>query len=194
VRHGNGGKRREVSMDSWAWDQLAPWLRRRTTLPVGALCCASSRARHAGAHRRHRRPANRSVGSRGPPVCAGGSPCTSCVTRPKSRWPERACRWWSSSVRWGMQPGDHLGLPAGHRERRDHRYRPRPPRTHDPRQRRAPNDAVATSVVARHPTGPLAAWPQARESRSGRRLHARSDPLGQRKRQRLHAGCQRRMP
>jgi site-specific recombinase XerD len=39
VRHGKGGKRREVGMDPWAWDQLAPWLRLRTTLPVGALLC-----------------------------------------------------------------------------------------------------------------------------------------------------------
>ena len=26
VRHGKGGKRREVGMDRWAWDQLDPWL------------------------------------------------------------------------------------------------------------------------------------------------------------------------
>jgi site-specific recombinase XerD len=35
VRHGKGGKRREVGMDRWAWEQLAPWL----TLPVGELFC-----------------------------------------------------------------------------------------------------------------------------------------------------------
>jgi integrase len=39
VRRGKGGKRREVGMDPWAWDQLAPWLRLRRTLPVGALFC-----------------------------------------------------------------------------------------------------------------------------------------------------------
>ncbi len=39
VRRGKGGKRREVGMDSWAWDQLAPWLEIRATLPVGALFC-----------------------------------------------------------------------------------------------------------------------------------------------------------
>jgi site-specific recombinase XerC len=27
VRHGKGGKRREVGMDRWAWEQLTPWLR-----------------------------------------------------------------------------------------------------------------------------------------------------------------------
>src|SRR5437868_14542397 len=26
VRHGKGGRRREVGMDRWAWDQLQPWL------------------------------------------------------------------------------------------------------------------------------------------------------------------------
>jgi site-specific recombinase XerD len=37
VRHGKGGKRREVGMDRWAWDQLEPWLEIRRQLPVGAL-------------------------------------------------------------------------------------------------------------------------------------------------------------
>jgi integrase len=39
VRHGNGGKRREVGMDRWAWEQLTPWVQRRAALPVGALFC-----------------------------------------------------------------------------------------------------------------------------------------------------------
>ncbi len=39
VRHGKGGKRREVGMDRWAWEQLAPWLTVRSPLPVGALFC-----------------------------------------------------------------------------------------------------------------------------------------------------------
>ena len=39
VRRGKGGKRREVGMDRWAWDQLAPWLQVRAELPVGALFC-----------------------------------------------------------------------------------------------------------------------------------------------------------
>jgi hypothetical protein len=39
VRHGKGGKRREVGMDRWAWEQLDPWLKLRSTLPVGALFC-----------------------------------------------------------------------------------------------------------------------------------------------------------
>jgi site-specific recombinase XerD len=39
VRHGKGGKRREVGMDRWAWEHLEPWLELRTDLPVGALFC-----------------------------------------------------------------------------------------------------------------------------------------------------------
>jgi site-specific recombinase XerC len=39
VRHGKGGRRREVGMDPWDWEQLAPWLERRLELPVGALLC-----------------------------------------------------------------------------------------------------------------------------------------------------------
>jgi site-specific recombinase XerD len=39
VRHGKGGKRREVGMDRWAWKQLDPWLERRRDLPIGALLC-----------------------------------------------------------------------------------------------------------------------------------------------------------
>jgi site-specific recombinase XerD len=39
VRRGKGGRRREVGMDAWGWDQLHPWLERRLELPVGPLFC-----------------------------------------------------------------------------------------------------------------------------------------------------------
>ena len=39
VRRGKGGKRREVGMDSWGWEQLDPGLQVRERLPVGALFC-----------------------------------------------------------------------------------------------------------------------------------------------------------
>lgn len=39
VRRGKGGRRREVGMDEWAWDQLRPWLATRVLLPVGPLFC-----------------------------------------------------------------------------------------------------------------------------------------------------------
>ena len=31
VRRGKGGRRREVGMDEWAWEQLAPWLQVRSS-------------------------------------------------------------------------------------------------------------------------------------------------------------------
>src|SRR5215208_7197583 len=39
VRRGKGGRRREVGMDDWAWEQLQQWLAVRVELPVGPLCC-----------------------------------------------------------------------------------------------------------------------------------------------------------
>jgi len=39
VRHGKGGRRREVGMDRWAWEALDPWLTLRAGLPIGALFC-----------------------------------------------------------------------------------------------------------------------------------------------------------
>jgi site-specific recombinase XerD len=39
VRNGKGGKRREVGMDEWGWEQLRPWLDLRARKPIGALFC-----------------------------------------------------------------------------------------------------------------------------------------------------------
>jgi site-specific recombinase XerD len=39
VRHGKGDKRREVGMDSWAWEQIEPWQQLRVQFPVGPLFC-----------------------------------------------------------------------------------------------------------------------------------------------------------
>jgi integrase len=39
VRRGKGGRRREVGMEDWAWEQLAPWLEARVDLPIGPLFC-----------------------------------------------------------------------------------------------------------------------------------------------------------
>ena len=41
VRHGKGDKRREVGMDSWAWEQLEPWQQLRVRPPVGPLFCVT---------------------------------------------------------------------------------------------------------------------------------------------------------
>jgi site-specific recombinase XerD len=39
VRRGKGGRRREVGMDTWGWDELQPWLELRFGLPLGPLFC-----------------------------------------------------------------------------------------------------------------------------------------------------------
>jgi site-specific recombinase XerD len=42
VRRGKGGKRREIGMDEWGWEQLRPWLEHRASLPIGPLFCVIS--------------------------------------------------------------------------------------------------------------------------------------------------------
>src|SRR5690349_22011108 len=42
VRRGKGGRRREVGMDEWAWEQLEPWSTTRLELPVGPRFCIIS--------------------------------------------------------------------------------------------------------------------------------------------------------
>jgi site-specific recombinase XerD len=39
IRDGRGGRRREVGMDEWGWEQLRPWMNARAELPVGPLFC-----------------------------------------------------------------------------------------------------------------------------------------------------------
>jgi site-specific recombinase XerD len=39
VRRGKGGRRREVGMDAWGWEQLDPWRHLRCELPIGPLFC-----------------------------------------------------------------------------------------------------------------------------------------------------------
>jgi site-specific recombinase XerD len=42
VRRGKGGRRREVGMDEWGWEQLRPWVLARVELPVGPLFCVAT--------------------------------------------------------------------------------------------------------------------------------------------------------
>jgi site-specific recombinase XerD len=39
VRNGKSGRRREIGMDAWGWEQLRPWLTARVELPIGQLFC-----------------------------------------------------------------------------------------------------------------------------------------------------------
>src|SRR4051812_11556233 len=80
VRRGKGGRRREVGMDDWAWEQLQPWLTARVDLPVGPLLCIA-----AGPDPRtrvvSRRGANGTTPGRRARACAAGSRPISSATR-----------------------------------------------------------------------------------------------------------------
>jgi integrase len=91
VRRGKGGRRREVGMDDWAWEQLQPWLNARTDLPVGPLLCIAAgptrgRAWSAGAARTELRHAAARAGVR-----RRFAPHHSAMLTP-SRWHARASR------------------------------------------------------------------------------------------------------
>jgi len=91
VRRGNGGRRRQVAMDDWAWEQLEPWLQSRVELPVDPLVCVV-KARRAGGRGLPARSARSCEPSPARPACGGGSRRISCATRTPSRWRARACR------------------------------------------------------------------------------------------------------
>jgi hypothetical protein len=135
VRRGKGGRRREVGMDDWGWQEIQPWLERRLELPIGPLFCVINGATG--------RPAlGDRGGTRATPTHSGsgrGAPAlrtTPAPPRPRRRDGARrrpADR--HPAPTRPQQPRHHLRLPARNRQRRDHRNRPRPTRTDDPRQR-----------------------------------------------------------
>src|ERR671911_1642966 len=90
VRNGKGGRRREVGMDEWGWEQLRSWLSARAELPAGPLFCiidGPTRGRPwSGAQVRSefRRTAARAGVRR---VCAA-----SVAPRARLSSPARACR------------------------------------------------------------------------------------------------------
>jgi integrase len=91
VRSGKGGRRREIGMDVWGWEQLRPWLTARLDLPVGPLFCIIDGPLRVGLG-----PvpvcASSSVGSPPRPAYHAGSRRTSYVTPMRSSLPERASR------------------------------------------------------------------------------------------------------
>ena len=135
VRRGKGGRRREVGMDDWGWQELQPWLELRVALPVGPLFCVingPTRGRPwATAAARARAPTHRGRSRRAPALrAAPASPRPRRRDGARRRAPDR-----HPAPARPQQPRHHLGLPPGHRQRRDHRHRPRPTRTHGSRQR-----------------------------------------------------------
>jgi integrase len=97
VRRGKGGRRREVGMDTWGWDELQPWLELRVGLP-SALCSVSSTAGRVAASGRAPPPEPTCGAPPSQRVSADGSLRISCGTRTPSKWLVRVCRSWSSSA------------------------------------------------------------------------------------------------
>ena len=127
VRRGKGGRRREVGMDDWAWEQLQQWLdgpRRAAGRPAvlrphrtdpRARLVAGRGPRATAPHRgARRRPATLRAAPAPPRPRRRDGP----RGRPADRHPTPART---------HQPRHHLDLPPRHRQRRDHRHRPRPP-------------------------------------------------------------------
>ncbi len=91
VRRGKGGRRREVGMDTWGWDELQPWLELRVGLPVGPRSVSSTAGRVVASGRLP--PLEPSCGARpSPQGSADGSPHISCGTPTPSKWLAKVCR------------------------------------------------------------------------------------------------------
>jgi integrase len=90
VRRGKGGRRREVGMDEWAWDQLRPWLTVRAELPVGPLFCVLD-GPPAGDPGRAPRSVASSAAWLLAPRSGVGSRRISYVMRTRGSSPARAC-------------------------------------------------------------------------------------------------------
>jgi hypothetical protein len=89
MRRGKGGRRREVGMDDWAWEQLAPWLQARVELPVGPLFCFVNDARRG----RPWGPPPRARSSDASPARQECGDASRAPTPARGRrWPARACR------------------------------------------------------------------------------------------------------
>ena len=133
VRRGKGGRRREVGMDDWAWEQLAPWLQARVELPVGPLFCVVNGATRgrpwaAAAARSELRRVAREAGVRrrfAPHQLRHAH----AVEMAREGVPLIVIQRQLGHTNLGITSD----LPPRHRQHRDHRHRPRPPRADGPR-------------------------------------------------------------
>ena len=148
VRHGKGGRRREVGMDDWGWQELEPWLAARVELPIGPLFCViNGRTRGrpwstSGARAELRRAAAR----------AGVRRRFAPHQLRHAHAVEMARKGVPLIVIQRQLGHSNLGITSvspGHRQRRNHRNRPRSTRPDDPRQRIAPKLATGTLAPRR---------------------------------------------
>jgi Phage integrase family len=183
VRRGKGGRRREVGMPTWGWEQLQPWLDKRRALSVGPLLCVingTTRGRHwsAAAARAELRHTAAAAGVRR-------------RFAPHQLRHAHAVEMAREGVpliviqrQLGQQPRHHLRLPTSRRQRRDHRARARPTRADDPRQHLAapliPGRRSAARRAMRHSAARVAgsSWQARRAVLLPRFASARAAPVG----------------
>ena len=120
VRHGKGGKRREVGMDRWAWEQLDPWfeLRAEPACRRTVLCGPRTDPRatvRAGWD--SRRAAPRRHGGRGPPTVRAAPAPPRARGRDVPRGHPAAGHPAPARAR---RPRGHQHLSARDRQHRDH--------------------------------------------------------------------------
>jgi integrase len=137
VRNGKGGRRREIGMDAWGWEQLHRWLAARVELPVGPLFCViDGPTRGRPWSSANARVEFRRLGPSGDPSplrAAPAAPRPRRRARPRGRAAQR-----DPAPARPRQPRHDLDLPPRDRHRGDHRHRARQARTDDVRHRRTP--------------------------------------------------------
>jgi Phage integrase family len=144
VRRGKGGKRREVGMDRWAWEQLDPWLEIRRELPIGALLCvihgptAGRRWEPSAARQQlHHAAAAAGVRRRFAPHQLRHA---HAIEMAHEVVPLVVIQRQLGHANLGITS---IYLPTGHRQQRDHQHRPWTALTDDLRQRGPPDEAIA---------------------------------------------------
>ena len=91
MRRGKGGRRREVGMDDWCWQELQPWLEHRLELPIGPLFCIIN-GTTSGRHWATAAARASSDAQRQQLECAAASHHTSSAMPTPWRWRAKAYR------------------------------------------------------------------------------------------------------
>lgn len=164
IGSGKGGKRREVGMDDWGWEQLRPWLARRSSLPVGRLFCIIDGPTAGGRGRPVQcAPSYAALPSKR--ACDAASRHTSSATHTLSSWRVGRPAQRDPTPARSHRSRRDLGLPARHRQRRDHQHDQLASRPDDARQRRTTALTAHARRMSRAP--PPRAWESGRRAGAG---------------------------
>jgi hypothetical protein len=177
VRRGKGGRRREVGMDAWGWAELQPWLELRVQMPVGPLFCVINgrtrgRAWSSAAARAHlhKTAAHAGIRRRFAPHQLRHA---HAVELAREGVPLIVIQRQFGHSNLGIR------VPAGHRQRRDHRDHPCSPPADDPSQRLpAALKGNATPVLVAQSTSPVGVLLAPGSRRKGERSPSARDAAG----------------